>query len=114
MAAKKNHFDVRPPEPKHLLATLNRVFPDFGSDVEAEDGLHAIMLNFAEYFGAHATQVTEKQLRFLGDVLNEAVSVDDNLENAVSTCFLEHLHQLRKLALMRPFLSSQARERLRA
>jgi hypothetical protein len=72
------------------------------------------MLPFAEYFGVARDTLSERQLRNLGRLLNEAVAVDDDLENAVSTCFLEHLRQTGSYKSLAPFLSKQAKDKTHA
>jgi hypothetical protein len=66
---------------------------------------------FAEYFGANSKCFSKKQLCRLGEWLSEAVSVSGPLENAVSTCFLEHVHQLKVDRRLAPYLSKSAKEK---
>jgi hypothetical protein len=117
---KDGFFPVRPPEPMQLLASLSDIFPQFGQEDLAEDvaeagkiGLHCAMRNFTDYFSENHREFSEHQLASLGRLLNEAVTVDDNLENAVSTCMLEHLHQINGYEILSPYLSRKARERTR-
>jgi hypothetical protein len=87
----------------------------FETELEVEDSeeltLHRVMMIFAQYFGANHSRFSQKQLRRLGDWLSTAVSAGDELENAVSTCFLEHARQLKVLA---PQLSQLAKEKSHA
>jgi hypothetical protein len=72
------------------------------------------MLPFTAYFGANHSTFSDRQLRLLAPLLDAAVAVDDELENAVSTCFLEHLHQIRCYRVLARHLSAPARRRSRA
>jgi hypothetical protein len=97
---------MRPATARELWTELVRLFPDFVRDHSEQDlaereeigapgGLQSVMLAFTPYFGGARYTFSQKQLRAFGEFLNEAVAIDDDLENAVSTCFLEHLSQRR-------------------
>lgn len=90
----------------------------FETELEVEDPaeltLHGVMILFAQYFGANHRRFSEKQLRRLSEWLNSAVSVPGELENAVSTCFLEHTRQLKVNRLLAPYLSKLAKEKSHA
>jgi hypothetical protein len=47
----------------------------------------------------------------LGEWVNQAVSVDDALENAVSTSFLEHARQVGIDRVLGPYLNSKAKDK---
>ncbi len=72
---------------------------------------HAILRNFLEYFAMNHESFTANQLRAFGEWINGAFSVDHDLENAVSTCFLEHARQVRIDRVLRPYLSSKAKDK---
>ena len=112
--------------PQETLRQLCAIFPAFEAswaDEEAppEDGLvegvyyewshHAVLHNFLEYFAMNHESFTANQLRALSEWVNRAVSVDDDMENAVTTCFLEHARQVGIDRVLRPFLSSKAKEK---
>ena len=111
---------MRPETARQLWTELTAIFPDFAHDHTPEDmeeseragspSLHSVMLPFTQYFGAAQSSASEGQLRALAELVNGAVSVDDDLENAVATCFLEHLRQVRAYKALAPFLSSQAKD----
>jgi hypothetical protein len=117
---RPNHFAERPPTPQELSASLEAIFPEFGSEDLLQDadtsnyGLHTVMRHFTEYFGTEGSTASERQLRALGGLIDEAVAVDDQLENAVSTCMLEHLRQIKAYKTLSPFLSSKAKQRTHA
>jgi hypothetical protein len=115
---------ARPQTARELRAVLIQIFPSFVQDVTDEEltewenmavgSPHAVMIPFAQYFGANLATFTDRQLRALGTFLNQAVEIDDMLENAVATGFLEHLHQIRAYKVLAPHLSDQAKRRTRA
>jgi hypothetical protein len=115
---------VRPSSARELWTLLVAVFPSFASrhghdDIEAAErddvaSLHSVMMPFAEYFGSNRDFHSEKQLRALGAILDEAVRREDGLENAVSTCFLEHLRQIRSYHTLAPYLSKATKSKTRA
>jgi hypothetical protein len=96
---------MRPSTARELWTRLTALFPGFTEyhtlaeleESERDDTatLHSVMFPFTQFFGGRHTTFTDKQLSTLGTLLNESVAVEDDLENAVSTCFLEHLHQIR-------------------
>jgi hypothetical protein len=114
---KKGVFAVRPPEAMQLFEVLVRIFPAFEQTAviediqESENGLHCVMSLFTVYLGANRGSFSDGAFRNLGNLINEAVSLDDVLENAVSTCLLEHLGQIRAYKLLSPYLSKKAKAR---
>jgi hypothetical protein len=110
---------MRSPVPSDVLEDTVRFLvaldSAFETELEVEEPeeltLHSVMIIFAQYFGANARSFSEKQLRRLGEWLNKAVSVPGALENAVSTCFLEHTRQLKVNRLLAPYLSKLAKEK---
>lgn len=114
------YFAVRPPTSQELYAALEAIFPEFGSedlldDLKTSDyGLHTVMHRFTEHFGAEGSTASERQLQALGGLINEAVAVDDQLENAVSTCMLEHFRQIKVYKILSPYLSRTAKQKTHA
>ncbi|MGH6763581.1 MAG: DUF2195 family protein [Phyllobacterium sp.] len=106
------------PAPLELLKSLQTIFPTFGdaellAEIETGDvGLHGVMRHFTEYFGAVGQTFTKGQLRALGRVLDQAIVQGGELENAVSTCFLEHLYQIKSSRILLPFVSQRTKERI--
>ena len=118
-----------PHRPQETLRQLSEVFPDFPKQWEeegapAEDGLvdgvyyewthHAVLSQFLAFFAQRHNSFTEGQLRRLGDWINKAVRQEDEIENAVGTCFLEHMRQVRIDRVLAPYLSPAAKHKARA
>ena len=112
--------------PQETLRQLIAIFPgfaEFWAEEEAppEDGLvdgvyyewthHAVMRSFLSYFSCHQEQFTDKQLRAIGEWIDRAVSDDDDLENAVCTCFLEHARHVGVNQILWPHLSRKAKDK---
>jgi hypothetical protein len=116
---------TRPQDTLHRLCEIFPTFADWWAKEEAppEDGLvdgiyyqwthHRVMTEFLTYFSTSQAQLSEKQLQQLADWINEAVSTNGDLENAVSTCFLEHMRQVRINRVLKPYLSQQAKAKSR-
>jgi hypothetical protein len=117
------------PRPQETLRDLCEMFPSFEEwwkDEQAppEDGLvdgvyykwthHRVMFEFLEYFAKNHESFTEKQLKRFGDWLNAAVSSYSDLENAISTCFLEHMHQVKINRVLAPYLLRAAKDKSHA
>ena len=103
-----------------LLEALFVIFPRFRAEWLADlegnvwpsDSLHSVYQSFLPYVaGIHPSQ---DQLQRLAKMIDSAVAAGGNSDNAVSTCFLEHLSQVGLVRSLRPLLSAAARSRLRA
>lgn len=115
---------MRPATARQLWSELVRLFPDFAEDYTSADleeserdgrpTLHSVMIPFTQYFGGAQQTLSTRQLKELGALISDAVEMEDDLENAVSTCFLEHLGKINGYRMLAPFLSKRARERTHA
>jgi hypothetical protein len=115
---------MRPSTARELWTRLIALFPGFAEyhslddleESERDDAatLHSIMMPFTQYFGRDLSIFTDKQLKTLANLLNDAVSIDDDLENGVSTCFLEHLRQIRGYKALAHYLSAVAKDKTHA
>lgn len=96
-------------EPMNLLLELQRLFPDFVDETLVEDirsgdaSLHTVMMTFASSFDAK--MANPSQLAGLATLIDLCIAVPDRLENAIGTCFLEHLHQIDRQKTLLKFLS---------
>jgi len=115
--------------PQDTLRRLCELFPTFaswweGEGAPPEDGLidgvyyesthHRVLAEFCDYFVENHRSFKEQQLKEFGAWIEEAILAGGEVENAVSTCFLEHVRQLRVEPLLRPYLSAQGRSRTHA
>jgi len=97
-----------------LVKDLDRIFPEFASYWEKENEdedypsstLHSVYMSFLPFL--LDAQPTQKQWRLLAEHLSEAVAAGGDRENAVDTCVLEHLHQVKLNRILRPLLSKEA------
>ena len=101
--------------------TLVKVFPSYASQLEKDKqddewgySLHSLFRDFLHFFSKNEGSFTEKQLKNFAEFVNESVVEKDDLENAISTCFLEHLSQVNAAKAVKPLLSSQAKECMHA
>jgi len=111
--------------PQETLRQLCEVFPSFGiwwEQEEAsppEDGLvdgvyyewthHAVLRQFLSYFSTNHESFTERQLQRFGAWVDNAIAQKGDLENAVSTCFLEHARQVKINLVLAPYLSANVK-----
>ena len=75
---------------------------------------HRVMQEFLMYFAKKHSFFTERQLRRFGDWISKAVAVDGDIENAVSTCFIEHMRQVKINQVLAPYLSPVAKAKSHA
>jgi hypothetical protein len=110
--------------PADLLAALLAIYPSFRDDWAEETAVsngywddaptfQRIIMTFCQFFGVAAPKATPQQLIATAKLLNEAVDAGGELEIAVSTGLLEHLHQIEATAYLLPHLSDRARQELR-
>jgi len=103
--------------PLGLMSALGQLFPDFPDECLREDvqageaSLHTVMTDFGSTFDAASSD--EAQLRGLAEIVSECVREIDVLENAVGTCFLEHLRQRDRRSIFRKYLSPEVKTYMR-
>jgi hypothetical protein len=115
--------------PQETLEQLCAIFPEFRQswgeeEAPPEDGLvdgvyyewthHAVLRCFLDYFSAGHEGFEKKQLERFCAWVNAAVAVGGEMENAVSTCFLEHARQVKINRVLAPYLSREAKSRFQA
>ncbi len=107
-----------PQTPEELQEQLFVIFPEYRAHFSGpfHDGplsFHSVLLGFTPFLSRKAAASSPAQLKAFGELVNEAVGVGGELENACGTCLLEHFHQIGLSQTMRPFLSKAARLRTR-
>ena len=104
-----------------VLHSVIFIFPEFQNEWENanpyinEDGsysLHSVYMVLLPYVSARKANFGDKQLKQLASLINDAVTAGDNSENAVSTCFLEHVYQVDLDSVLKPLLNGEAKARL--
>jgi hypothetical protein len=103
-----------------VLAGIAAIFPEFAVEWERDnpyitDGkfsIHAVYMTFLPFLAS--AEKTERNLRMVASLINGAVLAGGESENAVSTCLLEHVHQVGLAPALKRYLSEEAKERLHA
>ncbi len=107
-----------PQSPEQLPEEFFAIFPEYRAEHRPihDDAptYHSVHMAFTPFFGGRSASFSERQLRSFGELVSTAVAAGGSLENAISTCLLEHLHQIRALRVLRPYLTERARERTHA
>jgi hypothetical protein len=90
-----------PTTPEQLRTTLVSIFPSFEAEIDEDTSygheitFHTLMFDFTPFFGKNIKAFSEKQMRGLAELVHLAIEVPGPLENAMSTCFLEHTKAIR-------------------
>jgi hypothetical protein len=112
--------------PQETLRQLCEIFPSFDAWWQKEevhpptedgpvDGVyyewthHAVMSQFLIFFSLNQNAFAAEQLRQFGAWVDQVIATRDDLENAVSTCFLEHTRQVKASRILAPYLSRAAK-----
>lgn len=115
MAVRYQREDLT--SPAGLLSALQDLFPDFGDEELLEEvrsgdaNLHTVMSDFSSSFNASSAE--QSQLAGLASLISQCVAIPDRLENAVGTCFLEHLRQIDGGAFLWKCLSPEVKAYVR-
>lgn len=101
--------------PESLAQVLAEYFPIFSEELVDEeiDSHHLVLMLFAPISAQALESADERTIRRFCDLINQMVSAGGELENAASTCFLEHASQIGVRNIIRPFLSKEAEAELR-
>ena len=109
-------------QPVDLVNHLIALFPDFAAEWDEgkafgyENGsysFHAIMLMFGPMSATCLNQADDKTIRAFAELLSQAIENGGQIENAVSTCFLEHASELGVVGILKPHLDVKTRAVLR-
>jgi len=111
-----------PQSPKALLEELFAIFPKYRTDYDkygplyddsiAAPTFHSILIEFTIFFGTESSSLSKTQLSDFGNLINEAVAQGGQFENAFDDCLLEHLHQIKAVQVLKPYLSDSARKKI--
>jgi hypothetical protein len=106
--------------PQELQEALATIFPAFAADLPAiendrpelgERTVHSLVMDFGPFFARDIDSWTDRQLRWLGEHIVEALAEGGSIGNAWDTCFLEHSRQLKVNRRLAPRLASARAKR---
>ena len=97
----------------HLVDVLSKILREFVAVLAADiEEVESVYMSFLPLFSASA--LTQHQWRQVADLFSREVAAGGDRENAVDTCVLEHLHQVKLNRVLRPLLSPAAKALVRA
>jgi hypothetical protein len=101
--------------PLDLRVTLIRLFPEFASKSEETEAgtYHQVIMDLAPHLKHYLEGRYEREVRAFSKLVNDMVEAGGEQRNAIETCLLEHASQVGCAKILKPFLSSAAREELR-
>jgi hypothetical protein len=107
--------------PSQLLDHLIAIFPEFYSEwskgeshrYSEQYSYHSVFQEFAPVSYRILNRATPNQIQEFCELINHMVDIGGELENAISTCFLEHASQIGVSKIIKPFLSKEAKKELR-
>jgi hypothetical protein len=116
--SRSDNMDYQSSE--QVLAEIVSIFPEFEAEwiddnpyiTNGSFSVHSVWLTLLDFLPS--VDATPDQLSQVAATINEAVQAGGDSENAVSTCFLEHVYQKKGLGpRIKPLLSKETKERLR-
>jgi len=107
--------------PQQLVDQLIKIFPEFSNDWDEGESYgykgnytyHCVFLEFTPVSHMIFSRATNDQITDFCKLINRIVEMGGDIENAVSTCFLEHASQVGVRKIIAPYLSTEAKEELR-
>lgn len=105
--------------PQELASRLSELFsawnweelePQFPGDTPTN--YHAILMDFAPHARTVMEAAEPTVIRRFARLVNQAIRQGGELENAMTTCFLEHASQLKVRTILRPHLSEVSKSEL--
>jgi len=107
--------------PRELVNQLIDILPALAKEwnegevfsANRECTYHVVFLSFGPKSLRLLDAATTKQIKEFCVLINYAVEKGGELENAVSTCFLEHASQIGVRKMLKPYLSAKAKGELR-
>jgi hypothetical protein len=107
--------------PRQLVDQLTTIFPEFLKEWDEGESFgdrenytyHAVLIEFASLSHRILKGATASQIKEFCQLVNRMVEMGGEIENAVSTCFLEHASQIEVRKIIKPYLSAEAKQELR-
>jgi len=95
---------------REVLAAIVAIFPEFEAEWEEDNpyrvggkfSAHSVYMKFLPFLAS--AKRTDKQMKRVAQLINGAVLAGGDSENAVTTCFLEHLRQVGLTSTLKPLL----------
>jgi hypothetical protein len=107
--------------PKDLVVAIIDLFPGFRDDWDEGEGygeigqynFHAVFMELAPVCSGYLAVASPRKVQAFSALINDLVASGGDMENAVSTCLLEHASQVGIAKTIKPHLSQEARAELR-
>ena len=108
--------------PADLVCVISEILPDFSEEWDNgeafcyENGdfsFHSVFMTLGPVSFQLLSNVDVKVIKKFCKLVNRAVEQGGDLENAISTCFLEHASQIGVRKLIAPYLSKETKRELR-
>lgn len=101
--------------PSSLAQALVELFPSFAAQIEGEDitGYHQVIGLLTPVITGYLHEAPKGTTERFCEVVNAMVDAGGEVENAISTCLLEHVSQVKVRRIISPYLSASARQELR-
>jgi hypothetical protein len=107
--------------PKDLVIALIDLFPGFRNDWDEGESFggigqynfHTVFMEIAPVCSDYLAMASPRKVEAFCAIINSFVASGGDMENAVSTCLLEHASQVGIAKTIKPHLSQVARAELR-
>jgi hypothetical protein len=101
--------------PVSLAATLTEMFPAFALELEDESvtSYHQVIQRLTPMITRYLQEAPKQTVEAFCVLVNEMVAAGGDIENAISTCLLEHASQVKVGNIIRPYLNAAAKQELR-
>lgn len=107
--------------PKDLVSALIGLFPGFQAEWDEGEGFggsgqynfHTVFMELVPFCSGYLAEASPKTIQSFCALINDLVAAGGEMENAVSTCLLEHASQVGVRKALKPYLSLAAKAELR-
>lgn len=107
--------------PRDLVAALIGLFPAFRDEWDEGEAygdigqysFHTVFMELAPDCSQYLVEAPPRTVEAFCSLINDLVAAGGTMENAVSTCLLEHASQIGIRKVLKPHLSLAARGELR-
>jgi hypothetical protein len=107
--------------PGDLVAALIKLFPAFRDEWDGDEGhsgirlgsFHTVFMELAPVCSGYLAEASPRTVAAFCTIINTFVASGGAMENAASTCLLEHASQVGIAETIKPHLSKAAKAELR-